>query len=154
MSQGAGRQGASDDFLSRELVKKWGWNVLSNATLIKDAFGETVTSEGSVTLEILLISESGKEIRKESSFLVIESPIQIILGRESIKEWELVRHFPSHFCLPREKTDFEREDIEEIGDGRKISICWKSRGLFRLSVLLFSSRSCSVFNLRILVPYL
>ena len=110
--------GASDNFLSRELVREWGWNVISNATLIRDAFGETVTSEGSIALEIRLISESEEEIRRESSFLVIESPIQIILGRESIKEWELVRHFPSHFCLPREKrkTDFEREDIEEIGD--------------------------------------
>jgi hypothetical protein len=99
--------GASDDFLSRELVRRLGWEVSRNTTLIQDAFGETVLSEGSIILNLRLISESGEELTKETMFLVIESPIQVILGRESIKEWELVRHFPSHFCLPKEerKTD-------------------------------------------------
>jgi hypothetical protein len=52
--------GASDDFLSRELVRRLEWEVSSNTTLIQDAFGETVLSEGSIILNLRLISESGE----------------------------------------------------------------------------------------------
>ena len=61
-------------------------------------------SEGSIRFDVLLTSEQNDEslpIRLSVDACIIDSPIDLILGRNIIKEHNLVHHFPSHFILSK-----------------------------------------------------
>ncbi len=91
--------GASANYIRTGLIPK---EVASNNDLVvhlQSAFSNenSQTTKGSVRLRVIFHSEDGKVWAGKTTFFIIESDMDLILGRKVIKEWGLVKKFPSHF---------------------------------------------------------
>lgn len=65
--------------------------------------------EKAITLELCCLDEKGNLIELPHPtviFTLVDSPFEMVIGREDIKRWELVNQFPSHFL---------GDDGEEVG---------------------------------------
>jgi transposase InsO family protein len=76
-----------------------GGTQLQISTQVASAFTNVLThSRGTITLCVILTSEvDHKEFSFQIDALIIDTPFSLILGREVIKRYDLVTHFPSQF---------------------------------------------------------
>jgi hypothetical protein len=79
--------------------------VASNAIVCTGLTDMCERCRGSMELSVVTNNEANQVLQLELQATIIESPFDLIIGRQSIKKLNLVKHFPSHFM--------DSEDIEE-----------------------------------------
>ncbi len=93
--------GATKNFVSQNCLDRIGSNkklITPETKLIRTGIhGHEHRSSGMIKLELSIMGRSGRKITHVAQFIIIDSPMEVIIGRESIKEWNLVMEFPSHF---------------------------------------------------------
>lgn len=89
--------GAKKNFISQNLVRKFENPVVRSASLrISTAFSNLIRySNQEISLLVRFKNEFGEQKEFQSDFYIIESDIEIIVGRETIKQENLMSHFPT-----------------------------------------------------------
>jgi hypothetical protein len=106
--------GAAKNFVSQKCLDRIALSkklITPETKLIRTGIhGHEQRSSGMIQLELSMMGRSGNKITHVTQFIIIDSPMEVIIGRDSLREWNLVMEFPSHFL-----SEDEAQTILRIG---------------------------------------
>lgn len=80
--------------------------------------------KGSIELSLITKDEENRTLQLKLQATIIRSPFELIIGRKSIKKFNLVKHFPSHFI---DSEEIEEEMLGVVEGGPEKTLLQQAR---------------------------
>ena len=106
--------GASKNYISRSFESYFLDKMEGCDFKVKSAFQEISSCTSLVKLKVSFIDERRERLTKETIFYLIDTSLQMIIGKDDIRSWNLPHHFPSLF--------FDRDVAQTILTGNRGSV--------------------------------